>query len=171
MEITLWTNFVHVGDGSSCGSACLGRLCWEQGEELHTDKIRENPKIIWLQHLTLKDNLSWMNLLQTKVLTINRLQQMKINRRHPKPKVWSLDSKWLFSFSFLCGWFVAFWVEHTGSTQARHVWKLREKKLNVHFLFLRTESSLGLVCKDCPHESDSGNELDLERELDLDYSR
>ena len=47
----------------------------------------------------------------------------------------------------------------------------RTEKLKVHFLFLRTESSLGLVCKDCPHESDSGNELDLERELDLDYSR
>ena len=65
-------------------------------------------------------------------------------------------------------------VAHTGST-LRHSMceKIPElkKKLKVHFLFLRTESSLGLVCKDCPHESDSGNELDLERELDLDYSR
>lgn len=33
----------------------------------------------------------------------------------------------------------------------------------------RTESSLGLVCAECPHDCDSGGEL--ERELDLDYSR
>ena len=42
-------------------------------------------------------------------------------------------------------------------------------KTKVHFLCVAAESSLGLVCKECPHDSDSAGEL--ERELDLDYSR